>query len=113
MSEPICDVCGSEVGVKISDSRAIAEMIAIFRTPPSCSWIDLANDIETVLKSERERCAKIAEQKMIEWKDFRGGKELEASFKINAARQIAAAIRAVPPQQQEMECAHSTKEIYK
>lgn len=30
--------------------REIAEMIAKFRTPPGMSWVDLANDIETVLK---------------------------------------------------------------
>jgi hypothetical protein len=37
--------------------REIAEMIAKFRTPPGFSWRDLANDIETVLKTRPRSAA--------------------------------------------------------
>jgi hypothetical protein len=35
-------------------TRALAEMIAKFRTPPGLSWDDLANDIETAIHSRME-----------------------------------------------------------
>jgi hypothetical protein len=34
--------------------RENAEMVARFRTPPGFSWVDLANDIETLLKDARK-----------------------------------------------------------
>lgn len=41
--------------------RELAEIIAQFRTPPGMNWQPLADDVETALKAERERCAKIAD----------------------------------------------------
>lgn len=42
--------CERRCNGRVQTDREIAEMIAKFRTPPNCSWQDLANDIETVLK---------------------------------------------------------------